>query len=404
MAKYIVKTFLLLQFILILSWAIGNEYILLNTDFSLGKNLNDVSNSIFWSRANFDGFYYTKIARDGYQYLEQSFFPFYPFLISSLSNIFQSYILSGLFISNLAFFGMIYALFLLLRQEGFDFKQIKNIILVLILFPTSFYFLSVYSESLLLFFVFLSLYFMKKRNYLLAGLLAGLASYTKLSGIFLFPALLIEYYEQASKRSIRDRLYSFKSNILNDKGGYLIHLIKSRSFHIKNLLLISLSGWGLVKYMWYLKRSMGDWFYFYNIKPGFLIPKDTEKITLIYQVFFRYLKMIITVRPNHWVYVNIWLEVIIAFVFLLLLLEGLRRYKYYNIRLSWLFFTACAYFLPTLSGTFSSLPRYVLLCFPCFIVISKLLKTDKIKYIYFAISSIFLIILSAFFFKGYWIS
>ena len=404
MAKFIVKIFLVLHFILILSWAVGNRYISLNTDFSLGKDLNDISNPIFWSRANFDGFYYSKIARDGYQYLEQSFFPLYPSLISSLSRVFQSYILSGIFISNLAFIGMIYAFFLLLKQEGFDFKQIKNIILVLILFPTSYYFLSVYSESLLLFFTFLSFYFMKKRNYLLAGLLAGLASHTRLSGIFLFPALLIEYYEQASRRGFIDRLHSFKSNILINKGNYLIHLIKSRSFHLKNLLLISLSGWGLVKYMWYLKRSTGDWFYFYNIKPDFLIPRDTDKITLLYQVFFRYLKMIITVSPNNWVYVNIWLEVIAAIVFLLLLLEALRRFKHYNIRLSWLFFAACAYFLPTLSGSFSSLPRYVLLCFPCFIVAAKLLKTNKLKYIYLAISSIALIILSAFFFRGYWIA
>jgi hypothetical protein len=245
---------------------------------------------------------------------------------------------------------------------------------------------------------------MKKRNYFLAGLLAGFASYTRLSGIFLFPALLIEYYDQASRRSIRDRLHSFKSNILNDKGNYLIHLIKSRSFHIKNLLLVSLSGWGLAKYMWYLKRSTGDWFYFYNIKPDFLIPRDTDKITLLYQVFFRYLKMILTVNPNHWIYVNILLEVIVAAVFLLLTLEALRRFKYYNIRLSWLFFSFCAYFLPTLSGTFSSLPRYVLLCFPSFIVIAKLLKTNKNRYIYFVISSIVLIILSSFFFKGYWIA
>lgn len=404
MAKFTVKIFLILQAILILSWAIGNSFIPLNTDFPLGKDLNDVPNSVFWSRANFEGFYYAKIARDGYQYLEQSFFPFYPSLISSLSDIFQSYILSGIFISNLAFLGMIYAFFLLLKQEGFNFKQIKNIILILILFPASYYFLSVYSESLLLFFVFLSFYFMKKRNYLLAGLLAGFASYTRLSGIFLFPALLIEYYEQASKRSVRDRLHSFKSNILSDKSSYLIHLIKSRSFHLKNLFLISLSGWGLVKYMWFLKRSTGNWFYFFNIEPNLLIPRDTEKITLIYQVFFRYLKMIITVSPKNWVYVNIWLEVIVAVVFLLLLLEGTRRFKYYNIRLSWLFFAACAYFLPTLSGTFSSLPRYVLLCFPCFIVMAKLLKPNRLRYAYLAISSLILIILSAFFFRGYWIA
>ena len=129
----------------------------------------------FFSWANFDGEHYLSIATFGYKHLQQAFFPIYPLIIFLLTKPF-SYdlfsaipfgILSGILISNISFlFSLIY-LGELLR---IDFP--KNIVfltlMVLVFFPTSFYFGAVYSESLFFLFTVLSFYSARKNKWLIA--------------------------------------------------------------------------------------------------------------------------------------------------------------------------------------------------------------------------------------------
>ena len=54
------------------------------------------------SFANFDGLYYLRIARFGYQQYEQVFFPLYPLAIRCFTLIFKNPLIAGLIISNLS--------------------------------------------------------------------------------------------------------------------------------------------------------------------------------------------------------------------------------------------------------------------------------------------------------------
>ena len=412
MVKYILRLFILLQLVLAVSWFAGEKFIPIKTTTFLGKGLGETSaSSFFWSRANFDGFYYAKIARDGYQYLQQAFFPFYPQLIKIFQKVFASFIVSGLFISNLAFVFAMIVFWKLLEQGKIKEKTIKKTLLFLILFPTSFYLVSVYTESLFLLFALSSFYFARKRNFLAAGILAGFASYTRLAGIFLLPALLVEYYEQESRRAMKDRLSALKERITHPRRNHLVWLLQSRATHFKNLFFIAISSWGLLKYMYFLKKTMGSWFYFVKVQPDFGAGRSVDKLILLYQVFWRYLKMIFTVAPSQWLYFNVWFEFVVAVLFLALLLWGWHKREEYKIRLSWLVFAGLAYLLPTLTGTFSSLPRYVLVCFPGFIVLARVItdlakqkRLSQIKWVYLAVTVILLVISSAFFFRGYWLA
>ncbi len=103
--------------------------------------------------ANFDGEHYLSIAIIGYKGLEQAFFPAYPKLIGFLASPFYadffsallSTTLVGLILSNLF---LLLALVILWDLVRLDYsKKIAHLtIILLLLFPTSFYFGSLYNE------------------------------------------------------------------------------------------------------------------------------------------------------------------------------------------------------------------------------------------------------------------
>lgn len=397
MKRYIFRLFIFLQILFAFSWFLGERFFPLREDF-LGKGLGEVVNQpLLWSRANFDGFHYTKIARDGYQYLQQAFFPFYPQLIKFFQPLFGSFIVSGIFLSSVFFFLSLWFFKEILKEEGEKEEVIKKSLLFLVLFPTSFYFISVYTESLFLFLTLFSLYLAKKKKWLLAGLVAGFASYTRLVGIFLFPALVHEYYLSESRRKMKERIGAARVNLIKRLNfHYFANFLKNRIGHLKNFIFLSFSSWGLLTYIAYLKRTVGDGFYFAKVQPGFGAGRTVDKVIMIYQVFWRYLKMILTVNVKNPIYFTLWLEFSISALFLVLLALAWWKFK---IRSSWLTFSTLAFFLPTLTGTFSSMPRYVLICFPCFLVLAKI----RLPKTAFLLSGLLLLICSALFIRGYWI-
>jgi len=74
-----------------------------------------------------------------------------------------------------------------------------------------------------------------------------------------------------------------------------------------------------------------------------------------------------------------------------------------KMRTSYLVFGSLAFVLPTLSGTFSSLPRYVLVLFPAFIYLG-MIKSKLIQFGLWVIFGLLLIISAALFYQGYWIA
>ena len=119
---------------------------------------------------------------------------------------------------------------------------------------------------------------------------------------------------------------------------------------------------------------------------------------LIYQVFWRYLKMILTSKLD-FLYFAVWLELLVAIGFLVLLVLAYRA----KVRPSYIIFSVLAYFIPTLSGTFSSLPRYCLILFPAFIYLG-MLKSKFIRTIILAVFGILLVASAMLFFRGYWVA
>lgn len=332
-----------------------------------------------WTWGGFDGVHYMTIAEGGYiADNTQAFFPIYPlFMRLVYLNLKVNSLFSGLIVSNVSLF-IALALFWKLLRTDFAESKAFSVIILFLLFPNSFYLGAVYSESTFLVFLFGSFLAARKRQWFIAGVLGAVASATRFVGIFIFPALLVELWSQfREKKSTKQS----KKNL------------------IMQVLSICLVPLGLFFYMNYLQVHFNDPLKFLHSQHAFGGDRS-EQIILLYQVFWRYAKMMVTVSPLSILYFRVLNELFWSTLFLVL---GIASFK--KARLSYAIFSAFAYLAPTLTGTFSSMGRYVLVMFPAFIVFSNWLEHHAtVKKGWYIFSGILLIVDLSLFVTGRWVA
>jgi hypothetical protein len=194
-----------------------------------------------WS--HWDGEHYVTLALGGYlnppDNVSPAFFPLYPLLVRSFAELFGGPIskealsvwgplLSILFLPFALFF--VYQIAL----DGWGERVARGAVLALAFFPTTFFLNAAYTESLFLALSAGSVWAIRvRKNFLLACVLAGLASATRNVGVFLVVPLLYEWIKNVDDYRWR--------------GAYLA-LVPS----------------GLLAYMGYLWVRFGDPFLFYS--------------------------------------------------------------------------------------------------------------------------------------------
>lgn len=326
-----------------------------------------------WSWGNFDGVHYLTIAKSYYiAYYTQTFFPLYPLVIRFIAKItlFDNYLIAALIISNFSFLFCLFIFGKLLIVEGYK-KYLNWIIIFLLIFPTSFYFGSLYSESIFLLLILISFYAARKNKWLISSLSGILASGTRLLGVFMVFALLTEYFIQT----------------------------KGKKLKLKPLLCIAAIPFGLFVYMFYLQLKFHDPLLFWHAQPAFGAERLGSGVIFPPQVIFRYLKILVSVDIRTLPFWNSFFELIsfLSGVFLLIVAH-LKK-----IRLSYLIFSWFSLITPSLTGTFSSMPRYILIIFPIYIVLGSL-KSNLLKLVLLTINAVILIIFVILFTRGYWVS
>ena len=145
--------------------------------------------------AHWDSVWYIRIASRGYVPFRDSaaFFPLYPILVRAGASLLGgSYELAGIAISVACFMALCAMLYKLVARE-FDHRIALATIAFLSLFPTSFFFQAVYTESLLLLLVVLCFFFARRPYWPLAGLAGGLAVLTHISGLVLLLPMALLY-------------------------------------------------------------------------------------------------------------------------------------------------------------------------------------------------------------------
>lgn len=153
-----------------------------------------------WAR--WDAAHYVAVARYGYGDPASpspdgglGFFPVYPGLIRGLTELLRveptpgALAVSGLIVSNLAFLVAV-ALFASLASELLELQAAQTAVLLLVVSPFGLFFDAVYTESLFLLQIVGALLLARRGRWVLAGLVAGTASGTRLVGLALTAALL----------------------------------------------------------------------------------------------------------------------------------------------------------------------------------------------------------------------
>lgn len=372
---WILKIFLLWRAGLFILALIGTKILAFKYSFPYSNtDLSPLAPQFIWQWANFDGVHYIRIVENGYssQYT-QAFFPLFPLLIQCVASIFKNALIAGLMLSNISF---IFALYFFYKLTNLDYSQniAKSSVLFLLLFPTSFFFGSLYTESLFLFLILLAFYFMRTSKWISAGITGFFASITRVFGVFLIPSYLCEYY--LAKKTKKNK-------------------IKFSKIFLASTITLS----GLVLYMRYLAVNFSDPFYFAHALPAYGSSRSVDKIILLYQVFYRYIKMLLSSGIDNFFYYTVILEFLSALLFLVLIIWGYVK----KIRPSYLLFAIFAYIIPTFTGTFSSMPRYVLILFPCFIVLG-MIENKWLKSLIYLIFTILLAVSTIMFTRGYWIA
>lgn len=317
--------------------------------------------SFMQSFANWDGGHYLGIAEHGYTLKSQYvFFPLYPILINIVSKLTSGFLLAGILISAVSSFLAVNLLFKLISLD-FQKPVAQRALLALLIFPLSFHFLAVYTESLFLLLVVCTFLFLRKKKYFWATIFAALVSATRLAGLAVVASLILSVI--------------FTERI-NKKNWYIIF-----------------APLGFLLYCLYLYNQTGDPFYFISAQShywngGMVLPGSA--------VFFTVKQLL---QPGF--IVNNF-RVLIDFAFALFALITVWRVTR-RLSLDYAIYSIVSLGLALFSPTIVAIPRYLITIFPIFII----LALQKNYYLSIAYQFICLMLLSVYailFVNGYWVS
>lgn len=168
--------------------------------YMFNDNVDGVS-GILEQYMKWDANNYVRIATGGYSYWVEggayttlAFFPLYPWLMRIL-NVFNNLQITGLLLSFLLYSG---ACAFLYRLFCIDYgKQTSaRTIVYLSVFPHALFFGTIMNESMLLFTMSATLYFIRKHKWPLVGIFGALAALSRMAGILLAVPAAVEWLER----------------------------------------------------------------------------------------------------------------------------------------------------------------------------------------------------------------
>ncbi|HWD09149.1 MAG TPA: mannosyltransferase family protein [Actinomycetota bacterium] len=154
--------------------------------------------NLFTAWERWDALWFLRIAAHGYRNADGSaaFFPMYPLLVRGVSFLLGHHPLAaGLIVSNGCFLAALVVFYRLTEQE-YSAEFARRSTIYLAIFPTAFFFLAPYSESLFLLLAVSCFLLARQRRWIAAGIAGALASATRSTGLVLVPALGLEAYLQ----------------------------------------------------------------------------------------------------------------------------------------------------------------------------------------------------------------
>jgi Dolichyl-phosphate-mannose-protein mannosyltransferase len=197
-------------------------------------------NPVLDTFARYDSGWYYQIARHGYRFVaggpsvgvgkpgKIAYFPVYPLSMRYGGRLFGNtstdIYLGGVLVSWASFAAAMVALFFLARLD-LPAHRAERAVLLTAVFPFSFFFGMVYTESLFLLVTVLTFYAFRSQQWLLGGVSGALATATRVNGVLMVPALAWIAYRTAAP-ALRSRLMAVTGLViaLAGVGGYSLYV------------------------------------------------------------------------------------------------------------------------------------------------------------------------------------
>jgi hypothetical protein len=263
--------------------------------------------------------------------------PLYPYTVRLVGFIIPSFLLAGLLVSALASVAAGYFIQAIVRVDGGDDAEASRSLWYFFVFPTAYFLAMPYTEALFMALLLGSFYSARKGNWVLAGVLGAFCTASRLSGVILVPALMVEALHQKNWRP--------------------------QDIERKQIAAFLLAPLGFLFFLWLNHYYQNDYFAFvdYEQKNWFhhrIWPWDSIKEAWEW----------VTQTPPGFLRSSIYeMRLAATAVTALLLLIGVRWLRPSYQVFGWLSL------LMFLSVSFQiSLPRYILTIFPMYFVLARL--------------------------------
>jgi hypothetical protein len=181
-----------------------------------------------WAR--YDACWYVAIAEHGYREpispegdIRAAFFPLYPALVAAASAVAKPPLLAGLIVSNVCYFLFLAVLWKIIRLD-WDAAVAHRVIWIYLLFPSAFFLSGAYSESALLLLAASAVLAARRRRWLMAGVLAGVATLTRPIGVVTVVPLIAEYIAtcRAERRTLAPEIAALVAPTFVAGVGFLL--------------------------------------------------------------------------------------------------------------------------------------------------------------------------------------
>lgn len=330
-----------------------------------------------WAR--WDSAFYLSIVDKGYffalgQQSSVAFFPLYPLLTSFLAPVAGSTLAAGVLVSNTMLLGALIFLYRLAELEFGDSSTATRTIMYIALFPTSFFFSAVYTESTFLFFAIATMYFARKKLWVWAGLFGLLCSSSRIVGVMMFGVVGLEWL----------RAQGWTLFTIHKKEAWL-NMLKGIRHDWLNLLSIGLIPLGLASYMLFLKNQFNDPVAFSTTQSAWGREMLGPIAIVIRDLGALFSGNFLTGQ----IWYHVLLDVTALFAVLFISIAIWRR-----LGASYALYGMISILIPASSGT-GSISRYALVIFPMFMILGYWGKNQLLDRAIMIVFSVLLGILTA---------
>jgi hypothetical protein len=314
-----------------------------------------------------------------------AFLPLYPLLMRFVAPLVgNNHLASALLISSVCFIATLILLYELVLDVFKDAKLAFLTVLAFLVFPTSFFMLAGYTESLFLAIVLGFWLAARRRRWGLSALLAGLATLTRLQGLVLSPTLLWMMFASLLPNPSASSIQQIKQAL-----GNLRFLRSLRPFQIFLAAVPALVAAGYQ--IWLKMVGLG------TINGALIQHWNIETVTP-WTGFYLFLQRLFTMK---FIYMD-WIDLLLLVIVLLLSVMSLRGLSLDFSLYIWLTL-AVLFMRGTPPHLLASYSRYFLTLFPIFILLARL-KNKTIQMMAAVIALFLQMLLAWVFLIGSWVA